>query len=148
MTDSLKDFLSSKKKQKFATDAGNDKHAKMQRIIIDTDIEKGDKELITKLKSCPNLLPYFTRKSRVEVPIAGKIDNKVVSRRIDRMLVDHENKTVVFIDYKTDVNKNTFRDRYSKQMNEYSKLLKNIYPDYSINGFILWLHDFTTEQIS
>ncbi|MDR0726497.1 MAG: hypothetical protein LBF37_00365 [Rickettsiales bacterium] len=148
MSENLKEFLSVRKKQKFATDVGNDRHAKMQRIVIDSDIEKGDKDLIKKIKLNPHILPYFVRKSRAEVPIAGVINGLLISRRIDRMLIGHENKSIVFIDYKTDLNKNVFRDKYSKQMNEYSQLLQNVYPDYSIQGFILWLQDFTLEQIS
>ncbi|MDR1338138.1 MAG: hypothetical protein LBJ73_03890 [Rickettsiales bacterium] len=148
MADNLTDFLSSRKKRKFATDSGSGAHTKMQHIIIDGDREKGDADLIRKIKLRPEILPYFSRKSRSEVPIAGKINGRIISRRIDRMIVNNDDKTIVFIDYKTDLDKNAFRDKYAKQMSEYSQLLKNIYPDYSVRGLILWLHDFTVEQIS
>jgi ATP-dependent exoDNAse (exonuclease V) beta subunit len=146
-TKSLSEFLAGRRKQKLATDAGSSMHSKMQKIVIDGGVEKGDKDLIDKIKSHPKLLPYFTKNARTEVPIAGKIDEKVISRRIDRMLVSHTDKSVVFIDYKTDANKNIFRGKHMKQMSEYSQLLKNVYPDYSIRGLILWLHDFTIEEI-
>lgn len=148
MTSNLSEFLSSKQKQKFATDSGNKAHSKMQYIVIDSGSESGDNELILRIKSHKSLLPYFSQSAYTEVPIAGKINGKIISRRIDRMCVNHNDKSVVFIDYKTDTDKNMFRDKYLKQMNEYSLLLKKIYPDYSVRGFILWLTDFEFEQIS
>jgi hypothetical protein len=147
MTDGLKDFLLSRKKRKFATDAGNSRHIQMRRIVIDGDVENGDPSLIAKIKLHPELLPYFSQNAKTEVPIAGQKAGKTISRRIDRMLVDHDGKRVIFIDYKTDLDKNALREKYLKQMGEYSELLKSIYPDYSVQGFILWLQDFSFEKI-
>jgi hypothetical protein len=147
MNDGLKDFLLSRKRQKFATDVGNSRHIQMRRIVIDGDIENGDPDIVARIKSHPELLPYFSKNAKTEVPIAGKKAGKMLSRRIDRMLVDHDGKMVIFIDYKTDLDKNLLREKYLKQMNEYSELLKSIYPDYSVQGFILWLQDFSFEQI-
>jgi hypothetical protein len=110
MNDGLKDFLLSRKRQKLATDAGNSRHVQMRRIVIDGDIEKGDPDIAARIKSHPELLPYFSKNAKTEVPIAGRIAGKTISRRIDRMLVDHGGKSVIFIDYKTDLDKHLLRE--------------------------------------
>jgi hypothetical protein len=33
-------------------------------------------------------------------------------------------------------------------MGEFAELLKGVYPDYSVRGFILWLQDFSFEKIA
>lgn len=147
MADTLRDFLKSVTSMQFATDAGTDAHAKMRRIIIDQDTEQGDPVIITKIKSNPELLPLFGKAARTEIPIAGKVNDKFVSRRIDRMLVNDVEKSVTFIDYKTDLDRNALHDKYVFQMREYAALLRDIYLGYSIHGIILWLRDFETEEI-
>ena len=147
MTNNLRDLLAAQKKQKFATDAGTLAHSKMRRVIIDTNIEQGDPKLIQQVRSIPELLPLFSKMAKTEVPVAGIINGKFGSRRIDRMMIDDTSKTVVFLDYKTDINKENFRDKYIFQMREYAKLLRDIYPNYVVRGHILWLHDFVLETI-
>lgn len=147
MNNSVRDFLSQRAKQHHATNAGTNAHARMQFITIDDGIETGAPDIITKIKANPDILKFFTSSSRVEVPIAGKINGKLNSRRIDRMLVNNSDKTVCFLDYKTDTDKNVFRDKYIVQLREYSQLLGQIYPGYRIRGFILWLGDFSLEEI-
>ena len=51
------------------------------------------------------------------------------------------------LDYKTDTNRNLYREKYRVQLMEYYKLLKQIYPDFNIVCKILWLNDFTLENI-
>lgn len=148
MADNLKQFLSEQNNKKFATEQGAKQHAKMQRVTIDPDAEKGDPELIARIKSKPELIPLFSSASRAEAPIAGYINGKFISRRIDRMMVNNDEKSVIFLDYKTDIDKKLFREKYIVQMNEYATLLRSIYPGYSVHGFILWLQDFTIDQIS
>ncbi|MBN1281827.1 MAG: hypothetical protein JW985_02555 [Alphaproteobacteria bacterium] len=143
----LSDFLTQKSKQLFAVGAGTQTHKKMQKIVIDDTLESGDSTLIQQIKLKNNLLLFFQKTAQTEVPIAGTIDGKFISRRIDRMIKDDDKKSIVFLDYKTDVNKNLFREKYISQMNDYKKLLVKIYPDYAIRGIILWLNDFTTDEV-
>lgn len=143
----LSDLISNRKSQKFAIEQGLAMHAKMQHIVIDGDNEAGDPVLIEKIKSKPELIQYFNRASRVEVPIAGRIKDKFISRRIDRLIINDDSKSIVFIDYKTDLDKNALREKYIVQMREYAYLLRDIYPNYSVSGLILWLNDFTLEKI-
>lgn len=147
MTTNLCDLLVQREKKAFATNAGTLMHSKLQRIIIDTDTERGDIDLIQKIKSLDILLKFFKKSARTEVPVAARQNGQIVSRRIDRVIVNSDAKTVLFLDYKTDLNQSDFKDKYIYQMNEYAGILRNIYPDYSVSGFILWLHDWELEKI-
>lgn len=143
----LSDFLAQKSRKSFAVDTGIQIHKKMQKIVIDDTLEIGDSTLIQQIKFKNTISPFFQKSALTEVPIAGIIDGKFISRRIDRMLKDDDKKAIVFLDYKTDINKNLFYEKYTSQMIDYKKLLARIYPDYSIRGIILWLNDFTLEEV-
>ena len=143
----LSDFLAQKSRKSFAVDTGTQIHKKMQKIVIDDTLEIGDSTLIQQIKLKNNISQFFQKSALTEVPIAGIIDGKFISRRIDRMLKDDDKKAIVFLDYKTDINKKLFYEKYTSQMIDYKKLLARIYPDYSIRGIILWLNDFTLEEV-
>ena len=145
MTSILNKILEDFEKEEFGRKIGTEKHLKMQKIIIDSDLENGDKSLIEQIKQNKELLPFFLKDSKTEVPIAGYINNNFVSRRIDRLIIN--DTEIRFIDYKTDINKEKFKEEYLNQLKEYSILLKDVYPDKKISGYILWLHDFTLEKI-
>ena len=51
------------------------------------------------------------------------------------------------IDYKTDTDMDTFRDKYKKQLTEYAQLLCSAYPKYKITGFILWTQNWQLEKM-
>lgn len=143
----LSDFLAQKSRKSFAVDTGTQIHKKMQKIVIDDTLEIGDSTLIQQIKLKNDISQFFQKSALTEVPIAGIIDGKFISRRIDRMLKDDDKKAIVFLDYKTDINKKLFYEKYTSQMIDYKKLLARIYPDYSIRGIILWLNDFTLEEV-
>ena len=147
MTQKLTEFLQNAQNKKCATDAGTKMHLMMQHIIIDESGNVGDEQIINTIKSKPELLPFFSVESKTEVPIAGFIKGVFVSRRIDRLLINHNTKTIDFIDYKTDTNKTEFIDKYKYQLKEYAELLACAYPEYKINGYILWLHDWVLDKI-
>ena len=73
---------------------------------------------------------FFTENAQTEVPVAGIINGYFVSRRIDRLVVDDEKKVVRILDYKTDVDKTKYREKYIIQLGEYEKLMHQIYPEY------------------
>ena len=85
--------------------------------------------------------------AKTEVPIAGKLNGVFISRRIDRLVIDNNGKTIRFLDYKSDTDKNVLRDKYVRQLKEYAELLRSAYPDYKIAGFILWLHDWQLDEV-
>ena len=148
MTQKLTEFLAQQKSKKCSTQTGTNAHAVMQNIIVDDEFgDKGDEEIIKKIRSLPQIKPYFCKNAKKEVPIAGFIKGVFVSRRIDRLLINQNTKTIDFIDYKTNIDKDEFIDKYKLQLKEYAELLGSAYPDYKISGYILWLHDWTFDKI-
>ena len=150
MTQTLKDFLIGAKNKEFATKSGTNIHTKMRHIVVHGgERSVGDHDIVEIIKNRTDLLPFFvaTNFPQTEVPIAGYINNTFVSRRIDRLLINHKSKTIDFMDYKTDINKNEFVEKYKKQLNEYAQLLHSAYPDYKISGYILWIHDWVLTQL-
>ena len=148
MTQILKDFLTGAKNKDFATRNGTQMHAILRHVVVDENNgDFGDVDIIKIIKNKPELQPFFASNALTEVPIAGKINGVFISRRIDRLLINRDTKTIDFIDYKTDINKHEFIERYKKQLQEYTQLLCSAYPNYKINGCILWLNDWTLDKI-
>lgn len=148
MSNKLKDILFQIDQREFATKTGYEKHLKMQKIVIENDVLQGDANICAEIASRPELLKFFGSNSKTEVPIAGYINDHFISRRIDRLVIDDKEHNVYVMDYKTDIDKTAFREKYNKQLNEYAALLKSIYPECKVFCYILWLNDFTLEKIS
>lgn len=143
----LYDILKQCEQTRFATDAGTQMHKRLQLVMIDGNETSGDPDLVARISAKTELLPFFCTSAKTEVPIAGTIKGRFVSRRIDRLVVDTPNKTVYVMDYKTDTDKAINHNKYIAQVREYVALLRAIYPDYTIIGYILWTHDFSLEKI-
>lgn len=148
MSNKLNEILSEIKRADYATDAGRKLHAKMQKIKAGDTAPHGDDELIAKITKNPQLMKFFTPTSRTEVPIAGNINGKFISRRIDRLVIDDATKNIYVLDYKSDTDKTAYRDKYAAQIREYIALLRDAYPDYTTHGYILWLQDFELVEFS
>lgn len=148
MIQNLNNFLKEQNSKTHATQSGTKIHALLKNIVIDAKSDNvGDIKIIEQIQQHPELLPYFTKSAKTEVPIAGFVNNFFISRRIDRLLIDSDTKNISFIDYKTDTDKQVFVDKYKKQLNEYAQLLRSAYPEYKINGYILWTQDWQFEKI-
>lgn len=145
MSNKLNEILSEIKRADYATDTGRKLHTKMQKINAG---DRGNDELIAKITKNPQLMKFFTPTSRTEVPIAGNINGKFISRRIDRLVIDDATKNICVLDYKSDTDKTAYRDKYAAQIREYIALLRDAYPDYTVRGYILWLQDFELVEIS
>lgn len=143
----LHNLLSEQEKTQYAIEAGTKTHKKLQRVLISDAKTVGDIDLINKIKQHPNLVSFFCENSKTEVPVAGTVNGRFISRRIDRMCVNHDTKIVDIIDYKTDVCCDTYHDKYVSQVHEYIKLVQQIYPEYKIKGYILWTHNFFLETV-
>lgn len=146
MANNLQNIVSKLEHQTFATRSGTHMHSRLMHVIIN-DVSKGDSELVNIVSQDKMLSYLFSSQSRTEVPIAGYVKNRFVSRRIDRLLIDDTTKTVFILDYKTDTDKQVFREKYISQLAEYSALLSQIYPGYDIKKYLLWTNDWTLEQI-
>lgn len=143
----LNNILTTADHTKFATDAGTKMHTILQHIVISDNISNGDAEIISRIKSNPDILRFFGPDSRTEVPIAGTTNGRFVSRRLDRMVIDPVAQTIAILDYKTDTDRTALHNKYVAQIREYAALLRAIYPTYKITGHILWTHDFSLENI-
>jgi ATP-dependent exoDNAse (exonuclease V) beta subunit len=133
--------------QKHATDAGMHMHDLLRQIKIDGTVQSGDADIVSRLLCLPELLPLFSSAAKTEVPVAGIVRGKFVSRRFDRMLIDGAGRCVHILDYKTDTDKNVYHDKYIAQLREYTELARQIYPGYKISDQILWSNDWTVESI-
>ena len=119
MTQKLSDFLAQQESKKYSTQTGTSMHTIMQNIVVDDVVgDRGDAEIIKKIRSLPEIKKYFCATAQTEVPIAGILKGYFASRRIDRLLLNHDTKTIDFIDYKTDINKDVFIDKYKLQLKE------------------------------
>ncbi len=148
MANKITDLINDKLRQDYAVSVGTEMHAQMQNIFFDDDgMARGNSDIVAKISGNKELVEYMGPLSKTEVPIAGYIDGRFISRRIDRLYVNKETKTVVVIDYKTDLNKERFRPEYVRQLTEYYKLLADIYPGFAITCKILWTNDFTLENV-
>ena len=132
---------------RFATEAGVAMHRNLQRVTIASDHCSGDSELVARIVKNKTLAQLFSPQSRTEVPIAGTINGHFVSRRLDRLLINNTEKTIMILDYKTDTAPDKYRTQYISQVYEYMQLLHAIYPNYTVHGYILWTHDFSLEKI-
>lgn len=144
MSNKLRDVISRIIQQEHATETGRVTHAKLKNITSGLNT---DDPLYKEIEKHPELVKFFGKNSETEIPVAGYINGRFVSRRIDRLVIDHENKLVYILDYKTDIDKSTYHEDYIQQINEYVELLRGIYPQYDIQAFILWLNDFSLEKV-
>lgn len=147
MSTQLNDIIHDIERQKYATDNGTRMHNALRQIKLDGANQIGDAEIIAHIQGLPDLVPLFSPAARTEVPVAGIVRGKFVSRRFDRMFVDGAGRHVYILDYKTDTDKSVFHDKYIAQLHEYIELARQIYPDYKISAMILWTHDWTVERV-
>ena len=111
MSNKIRSILSDIEKQKFATSTGKQTHAILQ-YYSGSNTKNLDNELYKKFSTNKELDKFFCADSKAEVPVAGYINGRFVSRRIDRLATNHDDKTVYILDYKTDSDKNVFHDKY------------------------------------
>ncbi len=149
MTESITDLLKTQDEINYATNIGQNVHKKMQHVFVDNDIWHGDKNITDKISQHAELTRFFTKNALTEIPVAGIINNHFISRRIDRMIINHTTHNIDILDYKTNtIRDDIIRKKYQKQVNEYIEIMQKIYPNYTINGYILWLHDCFLDKLN
>jgi ATP-dependent helicase/nuclease subunit A len=88
----------------------------------------------------PALAPLFGPGGRAEVPIIGRVGNRIVSGQVDRLVVLPE--AVIIVDYKT--NRPPPRRAedappgYVRQMAAYRAVIRQIYPQRAVRCALLW----------
>lgn len=147
MTNKITDLINKNLQTEYATTTGRNVHMQMQRVFYTPDGWVGDENIVNHLSNISELKEFMGPLSRTEVPVAGTINGRFISRRIDRLYVSNDAKKVVVLDYKTDIDKKIFFEKYRVQLKEYHELLKQIYNGFNIECKILWLNDFTLENV-
>ena len=103
----------------------------------DTEIHSAVAEV---LDLCEKYKEIFSPNSMAEVPIIGEDKGKIISAKIDRLVIEPDK--VIIVDYKTNrpaaKNINEVPDLYLKQLSAYKSLLEKIYPQKKIETYILW----------
>ena len=90
------------------------------------------REEISQLLAAPELA-----EAKSEVPVIGLVGNKIISGRIDRLLVGATE--VKIIDFKTSRKvPQIMPERYIKQMDNYAAIIGLQYPQHKIGKYILW----------
>ena len=149
----LTEILAEKEKIKRAVACGTAVHAQLQHVTLDingtSSNDHGNADLIEKIRKNLEIARFFTAGAgttiRTEVPIAGMVNGRFISRRIDRMII--KDNIIEFLDYKTDADKTLRHDKYAAQIGEYAVLLRAAYPGREIHGHILWTHDWELEKV-
>lgn len=147
MTDKLETLLTQMERAEQATMAGRRMHALLRRLQINSNDEHTENELLQKISERLDIAEFFSQSAMTEVPIAGKINGKFISRRIDRMLINDASRQIKILDYKTDTDETTLHDKYVAQIGEYIALVRDAYPNYNVRGYILWMHNLTLEEV-
>lgn len=106
-------------------------------LFSDTEIHSAVAEV---LALCKKYKEIFSPNSMAEVPIIGEDKGKIISAKIDRLVIEPDK--VVIVDYKTNrpaaKNINEVPDLYLRQLSVYKSLLEKIYPQKKIETYILW----------
>lgn len=92
------------------------------------------------LKLCKTYPEIFSEQSMPEVPIIGEVDGKIISAKVDRLVINKN--SVIVVDYKTNrpaaQSISDVPELYIKQLQTYKRLLQKIYPTKDIETYILW----------
>ena len=119
------------------TASGQELEELAQRLLPDYP------HIVKKLLTCTQqaqLRQIFSPDSLTEVPIIGTLDGEQFSGQIDRLVI--QEKEVWLIDYKTNKTPPTTAEdipsSYKKQIEIYKCLLKQIFPNKIVRGYLLW----------
>jgi len=90
--------------------------------------------------SDPDFSSLFGPGSRAEVPLCGVVEGRVISGRIDRLLVTAQD--ILIVDYKTNrpapADAADIPEAYRRQMLAYKALLHGLFPNRALRAALLW----------
>lgn len=100
------------------------------------------REVISLLQE-ENFAQIFGPNSRAEVPIMGRVGEKIISAQIDRLVIlPHK---IIIVDFKTNrpaaQNVKETPQVYKNQLATYAQLIGKIYPDKPVETYILWTNE-------
>lgn len=103
------------------------------------DVAPFSREILAVLRD-PEFAPIFGPASRAEVPVVGLAGGRVLSGKMDRVLVTE--RQVLVVDYKTNrpppLTPEAVPAVYLKQMAAYRAVLRDIYPEHKVKCALLW----------
>lgn len=112
----------------------------VQKELPDFSASELNKMVSEVLNLCSKFPEIFQKNSLAEVPIIGEVGGKIVSAKIDRLIVLPDK--ILVVDYKTNrpaaLTKDEVPDLYVKQLSAYKSLIAKIYPSKDIETYILW----------
>ena len=98
---------------------------------------------VLSILSDPRFAPLFGPNSLAEVPIVGTVGDRVVSGRVDRLVVSED--SVLVVDYKSQRRAPERPEQtdpgYLRQMALYRALLCTLYPDRAVSCALLWVDE-------
>ncbi|MCK4835473.1 MAG: UvrD-helicase domain-containing protein, partial [Candidatus Aminicenantes bacterium] len=108
------------------------------------DLGEDDFRRLSEYLAMDNVFCFFNGDMVVhnEKAIAGYIDNRIEYRRIDRLVIKNEH--VLVIDFKTGSQK---IDLHSQQIKDYIHILKPLFPEKTISGYLLYLDLGVVERV-
>ena len=103
--------------------------------------ESEHKQIVAEVMNlCACFPELFSANSKAEVPIIGEVNGKIISAKVDRLLVLSDK--IVIVDYKTNrPAAKTLADvpeAYFTQLHTYKELVQRIYPNKLIETYLLW----------
>lgn len=112
----------------------------LKKQLPEFSIPEINKIVFEVTKLCNTYNEIFVQDSMAEVPIIGEVDGKIISAKIDRLVVSSDK--VVIVDYKTNrPSAKTIEDvppQYINQLNCYKQLLEKIYTNKQVETYLLW----------
>ena len=121
-------------------------------VKIDLSLEDKifDRDILKSMTQHPTVQKFFMRPFSSNIPLTGYIDEKLYSIKLDYlMILDTE---VWIVDYGTKeilTSKSQQLPRKTKnRLDIYRQLIKNIYPMHHIRVWILWIEDFSFQEIT
>jgi ATP-dependent helicase/nuclease subunit A len=107
-------------------------------------------EKVLALISEQRFAAVFASGSRAEVPIVGRLDGRLVSGQIDRLVVTPTE--ILIVDFKTNhtppVEAADAPESYVRQLALYRAVLSHLYPQYGIRAALLWTETPDLMEIS
>jgi len=100
---------------------------------------------VVNLINNPQFSWLFSEHSRAEVPIIGRVEDKIISAQLDRLIILPAEKKAIIIDFKT--NREAAPDlahtppAYKIQLGLYTELIRQIYPQWQVEAHILWTNE-------
>ena len=105
-----------------------------EKNLTDAEIEQVISQINDVFAKYADLLNHPN--SKAEVPIIAKINGKIISGKIDRLII--EENEILIIDFKTGSINDKSKLQYQHQMQLYEQAVQKLYPDKKVRSQIIW----------